>query len=563
LALNLTQPFLLSHLIDRVFIAKDHGQLFSILGLMVACTSVSLVLTIIRSGIFRYLGIRNTLDIRDVVLSHVRKIPLTEIEKYGAGKFTALMGMDTATMSNFLNHIMVELSIQWFTILFSIGMIFYMDWRLSVISLISIPILMVIPHLFSRPISRYVSHVREHNEAVGTYLFESIEGSREIRAFGLEQWEKKRNDAMYQDLVKVSTKETVFNVALGQTVSFVISMIIVLIYGYSSKQIQAGTLTIGMLVAAVQYLYSVMNPIQAMNQFFGELQKGSVAMGRIESFLNSAIEPAATVELNVSAKTETSGGEWAKPADSAMIVCRDMHVSYGGVDILKGIDFTVKRGQVAAFVGRSGSGKTTLLKALMGFMPIDKADLRIGPSPYEQWSRKALSQHLGMVFQESYLFAGTLFENIAFGNLSATEEEVYEAACQAKLQSFIDSLPDGLHTRIDHKGFQLSGGQRQRIAIARVILKKPDILILDEPTSALDRESEEHVFEALKYLMKDKTTLITTHRLDTLTSADLIYVMDEGRIVDSGTHSELMKRSAIYALLARGEEPLPKLELSL
>lgn len=562
LALNLTQPYLLSHLIDHVLIAKNEKWLFTILGLMLACTSVSLVLTLIRSVIFRYLGIRSTLDIRDVILSHVRKTPLTEIEKYGAGKYTALMGMDTATMGNFLNHILVELTIQWFTMLISVAMIFYMDWRLGIISLISIPILMVIPQLFSRPISRYVSHVREHNEAVGTYLFESIEGSREIRAFGLEMWEKKRNDSMYRDLVKASTKGTLYNVSLGQTVSFIISLIIVMIYGYGSNQIYAGTLTIGMLVAAVQYLNNVMNPIQVMNRFFGELQKGNVAMERIETFLNSAMEPAAMVELAASDRVDASNVDWTEPLDSTMITCRDMHVSYGGIAILRGIDFSVKQGQVAAFVGRSGSGKTTLLKALMGFMPIDKADLHIGPLPYEQWSRSALSQHLGMVFQESYLFAGTIFENIAFGKLTATEEEVYEAACQAKLKSLIDSLPDGLHTRIDHKGFQLSGGQRQRIAIARVILKKPEILILDEPTSALDRESEEHVLEALKYLMKDKTTLITTHRLDTLTSADVIYVMDEGCIIDFGTHAELMKRCAIYIALARGEV-LQKMEMSI
>ncbi|MFD0697449.1 ABC transporter ATP-binding protein [Paenibacillus sp. GCM10027628] len=561
LALNLAQPFLLSYLIDRVFIAGNSDLLGTLLGLSTGCAAVSAMLTIVRSGLFRYLGIQNTLDIRDVILSHVRRIPLTEIERHGAGKFTALMGMDTATMGNFLNHILVELTTQWFTMLFSIAVIFYMYWRLGVISLISIAILLLIPRLFSKTISRNVAHVRKHNEEVGTYLFESIEGSREIRALGLETWERQRNKAMYNNLVKASTKETLFNVISGQMSSYMISLIIVLLYAYGSKQIHTGTLTLGMLIAAIQYFYNVLNPIQSMNNFFGELQKGEVAMNRIETFLNSPAEPAAMVNLEQAATKEQL--TVSEPIlGVSKIICRDLHVSYDGISILKGIDFKVNQGQIAAFVGRSGSGKSTLLKATIGFMPIDRADLYLGGRSYKQWSREALSQRVGVVFQESFLFVGTIFENIALGNLKATENEVYEAACKANLKTFIDSLPDGLHTKIEHRGFQLSGGQRQRIAIARVILKKPEILILDEPTSALDRESEEHVLDALKNLMKDKTTLISTHRLDTLISADIIYVMDEGRIVESGTHAELMKNSTKYKVLARGEELQGNLEMS-
>ncbi|MGG1516567.1 ABC transporter ATP-binding protein [Paenibacillus oryzisoli] len=553
-ALNLMQPIILSYLIDHVLIDKDLKWLYPLLGISIGCAGLSVILNIIRSATFRYLCIRNILDIRDVILSHIRKIPLTEIEKHGAGKFVAIMGMDAAVMGNFLNHIVVELSTQWFTMLFSITLIFFMDWRLGVIALISIPILLAIPRIFSKPIKRYVTHVRKHNEEIGTHLFESVEGSREIRAFGLDAWEKRRNDVMYGQLVKASTKETLFNVLSGQIAFFIISLIIVFIYGYGSQQIQAGALSIGMLVAATQYLYNVLNPIQIMNNYFGELQKGEVAMQRIESFLLSDTEPAVQIEANQTVKV--------KLMEPLMISCQRMVVAYEGIPLLNGVDFTVNRGQTAAFVGRSGSGKTTLLKTLLGFMPIDEGRLSIGNLPYEQWSRQSLSKHIGVVFQESYIFAGTLFENIALGNLSATEEEVYEAACQANLQSLIDSLPNGLYTPIDHKGFQLSGGQRQRIAIARVILKKPDILILDEPTASLDRESEDHVLQALKNLMQDKTTLISTHRMDTIAAADVIYVMDAGRIVDSGSHAELMKRSGLYQTLISKEVQMNKFGVS-
>ncbi len=564
LALQLFQPFLLSYLIDDVLIAKNQKWLTIILALSIGFALLSVVLTIIRSGIFRYLGIQHTLDLRNALLAHLRKIPMTEIEKYGAGKFSALIGWDTATMGNFANHIVVELVKQWFAMIFSVVMIFYLDWHLGVISLLSIPILLLIPRLFNAPISRYVSRVRTHNEEVGTHLLESIQGSRDIRALGLESWEERRNETFYRHLVKASTGETLFSTLSGQTGTLAISAIIVLIYGIGSMQIISGALTVGMLVASIQYLNNALGPVQVMNDFFGELQKGEVAMERIEQFLDSPTESFAVAAGVSTAGVSTSADAPAVAAASAdgpppqkacqSVRCRGLNVRYDGADLLRGIDFMAKPGQITAFVGRSGSGKTTLFKALMGFMPVHSGELYLGQVPYERWSRSELSRHVGIVFQESFLFAGTLFENIAIGKWPATEEEVYEAACRASLQPLIDALPDGLHTRIDHQGFQLSGGQRQRVAIARAILKNPQILLLDEPTSALDRNTEAQVMDALKQRMKNKTMMVSTHRLSTMMSADVIYVMDQGAIVDSGTHAELLKRCDVYASLAAGRE---------
>lgn len=537
--LNMAQPFLFSYLIDKVLIGKEMNLLIPILAISIGFAVLAVILNILRDCLYRYLDICTTLNLRNKLLAHLRRIPLTEIEKYGPGKFTPLLAGDTATMSNFLNQILVEMTIQFFTMAFAVGMVFYLNWHLGLIVLASIPFILLIPRIFQKKLTEVSSHIRTHNEEIGTHLYECIQGSREIKAFGLERWEDRRNDKLYKNLISISTRETIYRAVTGQTSALAISIIIVMLYGFGSNQISNGSMTIGMLVAAVQYFNNALRPIQMVNNFFADVKRCEVSMTRIEEFLAIPIE---SNMLDADCEAHET------PSDSlpANLECRDLNVSYEGVHILKGVDVTVQSGQVAAFVGTSGSGKTTLFKTLFGFMPHQSGEIQMMGRPSKSWSRSALTHRIGMMFQESFIFRGTLYENIALGNLTATEEEVYDAACRAGLKHYIDSLPDGLQSKIDNQGFQLSGGQRQRVAIARLILKKPAVLILDEPTSALDRVTEDQVLTALHEVMKGKTTLISTHRLENIVSADLIYVLDQGRIADFGTHAELLERCALY-----------------
>jgi len=569
LLLNLTQPYLISRFIDQVLIGRQAEWLLPLLGSSFGISILSALLTVAGFSIFRYLEARNTLDMRNTVLRHIRRIPLTEIEKNGVGKYMALMGMDTSTMSRFINVLAVELVSQWLQMLVSLAIIFAMEWRLGIVALISIPFVIGVPRLYRRPMKDAVNKLRHHNEEIGSYLFESVQGSREIRAYGLEAWEERRNEMMYKNLVKVSIREGLFRQLSGNSGALVIALTVVLLYGFGSGQVMAGVFTVGMMVAAVQYIQSVLNPIQHMNYLISDLLGSEAAMARIEEFLRTPVERQISIADGTSnedsfrdaaAQTATAleaGKDAPKSGErQPFVTCRDLYVSYEGSSILKGITIEVGRGQIAAFVGRSGSGKSTLFKTLQGFMEIDAGDIRIGRSSLSELSRQTISRQISFVSQESFLFKGTLFENVALGKLDATEEEVYGALCEADLKSFVDRLPDGMYTRLDNQGFQLSGGQRQRVAIARAIIKKPDILILDEPTSALDRNTEEQVLATIYRIMKDKTVLISTHRLESIMSAGIIYVMEQGTIVDSGTHEELAARCEIYKELLKRQELL-------
>ncbi|QMV40608.1 ABC transporter ATP-binding protein [Cohnella cholangitidis] len=553
LIFGLFQPYLISMFIDRVLIDRETNAAIPLLGLSLALTLISALLNVSGFSIFRYLEARTTLDLRSKVLSHIRKIPLTEIEKNGPGKYIALMGMDTSKVAVFINVIAVELTRQWLQMFISLVIILAIDWRLGLIALIGIPLLLSIPRLYNKPVKDAVNLLRTHNEEIGSYLVESIQGSREIRAYHLESWEEQRNEAMYKDLVKVSIKEGLFRRLSGETASLVIAITIVFLYGFGSGQVLNGVFTVGMMVASAQYLHSVLSPVQNMNYLISDLLGSEVAMSRIEDFLRSPIE---TVMQEENAGGKGTENEYPRlPKDKIpVVVCKDLNVAYEGTRILKGVNIEIGRGRIAAFVGTSGSGKSTLFKTLQGFMPIETGNVSLAGLSLERWSRRELSRMICYVSQETFLFKGTLFDNIALGKPEVTEQEVYEVLCDVDLKAYVDSLPDGIHTQLDNQGFQLSGGQRQRVAIARAIIRKPEILILDEPTSALDRNTEEQVLSIIERTMNNKTTLIATHRLETIIYADVIYVMDNGVVVDFGTHHELMNRCGEYSKLVNAQE---------
>jgi ABC-type multidrug transport system fused ATPase/permease subunit len=554
ISFSLVQPYLISHFIDKVLIDRQIDLAVPLLGISLACTAAYALLKIAGFSIFRFLEMKHTLDLRDRVLEHIRKIPLSEIEKHGSGKFMALMGMDTTKTAKFINVTAVELIKQWLQMLISLIIIFAMDWRLGLIALTGIPIMMGIPRLYRKPIKEAVNKLRHHNEEIGTYLYESLQGSREIRAYGLESWERQRNETMYRDLVKVSIREGLFRVGAGETAAVMIAITVVLLYGFGSGQVLSGALTVGMMVASVRYIQSVLSPVQNMNYLISDLLGSEVAMSRIEEFLQSPIE---TASRSSEGDQEKDHSEIVLPytkEHEPLLWCKDLFVSYEGTCIINGIDIQVRKGQLAAFIGTSGSGKSTLFKTLQGFMSFDSGQLVLGSIPIEKWPRRALSRYISYVSQDTFLFKGTLFENVLLGKLDATEQEVYEILCEVDLKSYVDQLPDGMHTHIDNQGFQLSGGQRQRVAIARAIIRKPEILILDEPTSALDRGTEDQVMTTIKRIMANKTTLISTHKLETVLHADVIYVMDQGTIVDFGTHDVLAERCSPYIKLLKSQE---------
>ncbi|MCR8843209.1 ABC transporter ATP-binding protein/permease [Paenibacillus sp. SC116] len=536
---SMLQPLLFGFIIDHILVRFDAPLLFQYLALTILCAVVSAGASIVCYTIFRNLTISHTLDIREKLVAHTRSIPIHEIDKHGAGKYAALIGFDSYTMANYVNHVIVEYVTQWFTICFAIVMIFALDWKLGLLALVTIPMVLIIPKLFEKSLSRYAHFIRTHNEDIGTHLYECVEGSKEIRAFGLEKWEHRRNAAMYKGLVHASTKETLFQMFSTQTTLIVISLIVVVLYGIGGFLVNDGVLRVGMLVAAAAYLNNVLHPLRAINQTITQVKQAEIALERVQEFFNVPVEHAQSV-------TESNGIIRQEDGSGPAIELENLSIVLDDKLIIDHMNLTIQRGQTVAVIGRSGSGKSTLFYSLVGFHEPTGGSITLLDQPHELLTRRQIQEQVAIVFQEPFLFPGTIYENIALGNEKVTEEEVMEAVRAVRLDDKIASLADGLHTHIYHKGFQLSGGQRQRIGIARALVKNADILILDEPTSALDVETERHVMEKLRASASNKTVLFSTHRLQTVAEADVIVVMDAGRVVEQGSHEELMQRGELY-----------------
>lgn len=543
------QPMLLAYLIDHVLIGREEGKLIPIILICASLYVFGVIMSISSAGIFRNLNIRYTLDIRESIIRHIRKIPVDVIEKNGVGKYTALVGMDPAVVAQFLTNIVVETASQYLMLLFGLIFLFSINWVLGVVAIVSIPFVVVLPTLFRNPLIRYSQQIRSHNEEVGSIIIENIEGSREIRVFGLEQWEENKNKKVYSHLIKASTLETTFAMLFSQVGTLFVSFIILAVYVYSSGEILHGTMTLGGLIASVGYLNNVLSPVLVASSLYGQVMQSEVAISRIEEFLGMPIETHQN-NKDVQVMDETNPG-----GQEPILRINGLNVPGEAKPILQNIDFQVSTGQIVALVGQSGSGKTTLLKTLMGLTTIETGLIYLNNRSLGELSRAEINQTIGMAFQEAYLFKGTLFENIQLAKLDATEEEVVEAARMADLGRLISDLPNGIHTEFDYKGGQLSGGERQRIALARLFLRKPPIILLDEPTSAVDTKTEMVIFESIKQLKQECTIILSTHRLDSIVDADYIYVLKEGEITEQGNFRQLLDKSGLFFdLVTKGRE---------
>jgi len=545
------QPLLFSYLIDHVLIGREEDKLVSIIMISASLFTFCMIMNVSSSGIFRNLDIRYTLDIRESIIRHIRKMPVHVIEKDGVGKYAALVGMDPAVVAQFLTNILVEVASQYIMLLFGLIFLFSINWVLGVVAVLSIPVIIILPIIFRKPLIRYSQQIRSHNEEVGSIIIEHIEGSREIRAFGLEQWEKNKNKKVYSHLIKASTLDTIFGALSSQVGTLFISFIILAVYVYSSGEILHGTMTLGGLVASVGYLNNVLSPVLAASSLYGQVMQSEVAVSRIEEFLEMPIE------THQSMKDVTETDERNRGGQEPILRVNGLNVSGEAKPILQNIDFQASTGQMVALVGHSGSGKTTLLKTLMGLTPIETGSIYLNNRSLGELSRAEINHTIGMAFQEAYLFKGTLFENIQLAKLDATEEEVIEAARMADLGRLISDLPNGIHTELDYKGGHLSGGERQRIALARVFLHKPPIILLDEPTSAVDTKTEMEIFETIKRLKQQCTVILSTHRLDSIVDADCIYLLKDGQVAEKGNYQQLMDQSGLfYALVTKKQETL-------
>ena len=384
----------------------------------------------------------------------------------------------------------------------------------------------------------FVREANNRDNQSNTRAIDSLLNYETVKYFNNERFEAEQYDAGLDLWEQARLKNRLSMAVLNTGQAFIIGISLIVIMAMAVREVASGQMTLGDFTMVNAYLIQLFVPLNALGFVYREIRQSLVNVERLFALLGdkSAIEDAADAKA-----LKVSQGE---------VEFRDVHFSYrADRAILKGVNFTIPAGHTVAVVGASGAGKSTLARLLFRFFDVDSGSISIDGQDVRQITQDSLRTAIGVVPQDTVLFNDTIYNNLAYGRPSASEEEVHYAARQANLDDFIKSLPDGYNTKVGERGLKLSGGEKQRVAIARVLLKNPPILILDEATSSLDSISEQVILDALNEVSRQRTTLVIAHRLSTVRDADTILVMEQGEIVESGAHTELLEQNSYYARL--------------
>lgn len=483
-------------------------------------------------------------DIRDRLFDHIQKLSLKFYSKTKSGEIISRVIHDVEQTKTFVVTGLMNIWLDMVTIIIAVGIMWYMDPMLTIVAVALFPIYgFSVKYFYSR--LRQLTRKRSQALAeVQGHLHERVQGVPVTRGFALEDHEQTQFDKRNYHYLDRALKFTNWNAksyAVTHTITDLAPLLVVALGGYF---VIGGNVTLGTLVAFIGYMDRVYQPLRRLINSMTQLTQSHASMDRVFEFMDE--------EYDITDKPS------AKPLKSVHGDVSFENVSFKYDDeeeeVLKDIDLSIKKGETVALVGMSGGGKSTLVSLIPRFYDVTKGKVKLDGTDIRDFKARSLRNNIGMVLQDNILFSESVAMNIRIGNPDATDEEVVEAAKAANAHDFIMELPNGYETEVGERGVKLSGGQKQRIAIARVFLKNPPILIFDEATSALDLESEHLIQEALEKLAHNRTTFIVAHRLSTITHADRIILMNNGMVMEQGTHEELMKIKGYYYDLFQVQE---------
>lgn len=537
-ASNVVVPWLIKDVIDKVLANKDTVTLnLIVIGI--------LVLFLFRGFFYfgeRYLmsfvGQKIVNDIREKLYRHLQTLSLSYFDRRKTGNIMSNLTNDVSALQTAIAGNLISFVQEAVILVGSLVSMFALYWKLTLLTLVIVPLVVVTINFFGGRLRKAGHDVQGKMADITALLEEAISGIRIIRSFNREEFEIKRfvvqNDKNFWALM-TTTKLTSM---LTPFIQFFAAIAVTGIIWYGGMSVIEGKMTAGALIAFLIYAINLANPVRRISEIYGDIQKSLAAADRVFETLDTMPE----VQEKKNAIT--------LPKVQGHIVFDHVSFAYDkDHEALTDFNLEVKPGQVVALVGPSGAGKSTVANLLPRFYDITGGKLTIDGVNIKDVTFSSLRQQIGLVPQETMLFNASVRDNILYGRLDASEEEVIAAAKAANAHEFIMDLPQGYDTHVGDRGNALSGGQRQRIAIARAILKNPQILILDEATSALDTESEKIVQAALDRLMEGRTAVVIAHRLSTVRNADDIVVIDHGKIVEEGTHTELLAKNGLYASL--------------
>lgn len=510
--------------------------------ILLALVSVGILLYVslaiaVKTKIMMTAGQKIVADMREDLFIHLQELPFDYYDSRPHGKIQVRLVNYINNLSDLLSNGIVNTLLDFITLVVILVFMFAADVRLTLVCLCGLPVMILVVALVKKGQRRAWQQASAKQSNLNAYIAESINGIRVTQSFVRE----KKNTRIFNKLSKNYRTAWLhaikYNLILPPTVDMlsVITTAFIYVLGVSWLSGESATITVGTIVLFTSYISRFWTPITNMGSFYNSLL---TAMSYLEMIFETMDEPV---------KVKDKEGAIPMPPIKGEVEFKDVHFTYEeGPEILKGISFTAKQGETVAIVGPTGAGKTTIINLLSRFYNLDSGSLTIDGIPIEDVTLLSLRKQMGVMLQDSFIFSGTIMDNIRYGNMEATDEEVERAAKVVCAHDFIMKMEDGYQTQVNERGSRLSMGQRQLIAFARALLADPKILILDEATASIDTETEIALQQGLNRLLIGRTSFIIAHRLSTIKNASFILYIDDGQIVEQGSHSELMEKKGAY-----------------
>ncbi len=549
---NLLTPYLSRVLVDN-FIESPTPETVSLVSFVLvvaALAGVSIVknlLSIVRSRVLVHTGNKVIISLREMVFSKIQMMSIARIQRRTAGELMNRVNHDTAQIQHFITGTMPDIVEQALMLISVSLMLFIYDWRLALLIIFPAPIVSFSFRFFWDKMRRFWNIQWHMGSKANTVLHDIFSGIRVVKAFGMEEREADRYDEICANLRDVSIRNERIWAIIWPILNFFMGVGEFFLLFYVGNKILDGSMTLGEMAQFSAYVSMIYGPLRWIANMPRRMINFMTSAAKVFEIIDEDVDVADredAVELKIKGEIEFK------------------NVSFGydeTTDVLKNIDLHVKPGEMIGIVGKSGVGKSTLINLLMRMYDIGEGSITVDGVDLRDISQDSLRSQIGVVLQETFLFAGTIYDNIAYAKPRATRDEVITAAKIAGAHEFIMKLPDAYNTKVGEKGQTLSGGERQRVSIARALLHNPRILILDEATASLDTETERQIQDSLQKLIKDRTTFAIAHRLSTLRNATRLIVLDKGKVAEVGTHEELIKKRGIYYSLVMAQRQMSKM----
>ena len=532
---NLAQPYLIKLVIDGAIQQGDVRLLTLSAGAYVVCALVSWLATYGQTYIMSWVGQSVLFAMRRELFVHLQRLSFNFYDNMEAGRIMSRMTGDVNALNDFLTSGVVAIASDFFVLVGIVVIMFTLNWELALVTMSIIPVIAVATHVYrSRSRSLY-REVRRQNAIVTGHLAENISGVRVVQAFARENVNLRNFDAVNRENLRRLLKATIFSAGFNPVITFISTMATVLVIWYGGQRVLQGALTIGSLYAFFAYVGRFFEPINDLSSKYNQMQAAMAGGERVFELLDTP--PA----------VQDRPSAYALPPITGRVVFEDVLFEYlPDRPVLKHVNLVAEPGDLVALVGHTGAGKSSIINIMLRFYDIRSGSITIDGHDIRQVTTESLRQQVGLVLQEPFLFSGTIRDNIRYGKLDATEEEIVAAAKAVDLHDFIESTAFGYDTEVNERGSTLSQGQRQLLSFARALIADPRILILDEATSSVDTATEKQIQRALEVLMRGRTSFVVAHRLSTIKAATQILVLSHGEIIERGTHEALLRREGYY-----------------